>query len=381
VTSIEYKDVGVKLTVEPSINALDEIAMKLKIEVTRLGDQVILQASPEIKQFKFGTRSAETFLMMRDDETVVLGGLIQGEDRKSRSTVPILGDIPYLGELLTATTVDRVETEVVLTITPRIVRSLTTPPIADQAFWSGTDQNYATSQLFPPRSRTVLHGKYPISSAAASGVAQVEQSFSTDSTASTSVVPPATSVHQESATLNTRGTPAASGETAVPATATQPIVPSLPIASTPVAASTGSTPPSNEANGSSASSDLAAGGPAMITLGPSDLSAMVGQEFSADLSTLALESLSESLVTVSYDPKLVEFRRVEPGAAAISARAMNGQVLLTVRRPGTGETGSRVLAMLFFHAKAKGDATLSMVAAASETGSPPRSERTVVHVQ
>lgn len=74
VTSIEFKDVGVKLTVEPSINALDEIAMKLKIEVTRLGDQVILQASPEIKQFKFGTRSAETSLMMRDDETVVLGG-------------------------------------------------------------------------------------------------------------------------------------------------------------------------------------------------------------------------------------------------------------------------------------------------------------------
>src|SRR5207253_4000135 len=59
VTSIEFKDTGVKLTVEPSINVLDEVTMKLKIEVTRLGDQVTLQASPEIKQFKFGTRSAE----------------------------------------------------------------------------------------------------------------------------------------------------------------------------------------------------------------------------------------------------------------------------------------------------------------------------------
>jgi len=130
VTSIEFEDVGVKLTVEPSINALDEIAMKLKIEVTRFGDQVILQASPEIKQFRFGTRMAETLLMMRNDETVVLGGLIQGEDGKSCSTVPILGDIPYLGELLSATTVDRVETEVVLTITPRVVRSLTTPVLS-----------------------------------------------------------------------------------------------------------------------------------------------------------------------------------------------------------------------------------------------------------
>ncbi|NOU12228.1 MAG: hypothetical protein HOO98_19760, partial [Nitrospira sp.] len=270
VTSIEYKDVGVKLTVEPSINALDEIAMKLKIEVTRLGDQVILQASPEIKQFKFGTRSAETFLMMRDDETVVLGGLIQGEDRKSRSTVPILGDIPYLGELLTATTVDRVETEVVLTITPRIVRSLTTPPIADQAFWSGTDQNYATSQLFPPRARTVSQSKHTTSSATASGVALVEPPSPADAVESAKTVPPATSVHQESATLNTRGASPAGGETAVPATVTNP---AAPIASTPVATSASSISPSNETNGSTSSSDLVARGPAMTILGPSDLSA------------------------------------------------------------------------------------------------------------
>lgn len=100
-----------------------------------------------------------------------------------------------------------------------------------------------------------------------------------------------------------------------------------------------------------------------------------------DLSTLALESLSESRVMVSYDPKMVEFRRVEPGAAAISARAMNGQVILTVRRQGTSETGSRVLAMLFFQAKAKGDAALTMEASSSETGPPSRSERAVVHVQ
>lgn len=381
VTSIEYKDVGVKLTVEPSINALDEIAMKLKIEVTRLGDQVILQASPEIKQFKFGTRSAETFLMMRDDETVVLGGLIQGEDRKSRSTVPILGDIPYLGELLTATTVDRVETEVVLTITPRIVRSLTTPPIADQAFWSGTDQNYATTQLFPPRARTVSQSNRTSSSPAASGVASVEQLSPADTAESARVVPPVTSAHQESAILNTMGVPPAGEDTGFPVIATKPVASSTPIASTPVAASSGSTTPSNDTNGSSSSSDLVARGPGHVTFNTSDVSAIVSQEFRVDLSTLALESLSESRVMVSYDPKMVEFRRVEPGAAAISARAMNGQVILTVRRQGTSETGSRVLAMLFFQAKAKGDAALTMEASSSETGPPSRSERAVVHVQ
>jgi hypothetical protein len=108
---------------------------------------------------------------------------------------------------------------------------------------------------------------------------------------------------------------------------------------------------------------------------------MVGQEFRVDLSTVALESLSESLVTVSYDPKLVEYRRVGPGAAAISARAMDGQVILTVRRQGPSDTGSRVLAMLFFHAKAKGDAALTMMSSLHAAASPVSTGRVVVHVQ
>lgn len=374
VTSIEFKDVGVKLTVEPSINALDEIAMKLKIEVTRLGDQVILQASPEIKQFKFGTRMAETFLMMRNDETIVLGGLIQGEDRKSRSTVPILGDIPYLGELLTATTVDRVETEVVLTITPRIVRSLTTPPIADQAFWSGTDQQYATTQLFPPRARTVSQSTGSNSSTPASGGTLLEPISPAGTAGSTRVVPPVTAALQESMALNTVEVPPAGKQAAAGA-------PSAPMASTPVAASADPTTPSNEAHSSSSSSERVADGPGLITFNASDVSAMVGQEFRVDLSTVALESLTESLVTVSYDPMLVEYRRVGPGAAAISVRAMDGQVTLTMQRQGTGDTGSRVLAMLFFHAKAKGDAVLTMVSSSRDATSPVSTERAVVHVQ
>jgi general secretion pathway protein D len=311
----------------------------------------------------------------------VLGGLIQGEDRKNRSTVPILGDIPYLGELLTATTVDRVETEVVLTITPRIVRSLTTPPIADQAFWSGTDQNYATTQLFPPRARTVSQSIRTNSPATASGVAQVEQFSSTGTAESTGVVPSVTSTLQETASLNTRGASPAGEEPAGSAAATQPGAPSIPLTSTPVAASASATTPSNETQGASSSSELPARGPGRIAFNASDVSAMVGQEFRVDLSTVALESLSESLVTVSYDPKLLEYRRVGPGAAAISARAMDGQVLLTVRRQGTTETGSRVLAMLFFQAKAKGDATLTMGVTPNDGALPASTGRAVVHVQ
>src|SRR6185295_11831791 len=55
VTSIEFKDVGVKLTIEPVVHLVNEVTLKMTIEVTRLGDLVTLQQSPLIQQFRFGT--------------------------------------------------------------------------------------------------------------------------------------------------------------------------------------------------------------------------------------------------------------------------------------------------------------------------------------
>lgn len=148
VTSIEFRDTGVKLTVEPSIKLGNELGLKMKIEVVRLGEQVTLQASPPITQFKFGNRSAETMLSIKDGETVILGGLLQEEDRKTRVTVPWIGDLPLIGDLISSFRTDRVTTEVILTITPHIVQNMTPPALSTQTFWSGTESTYATSPLF-----------------------------------------------------------------------------------------------------------------------------------------------------------------------------------------------------------------------------------------
>ena len=148
VTSIEFRDTGVKLTVEPNIHLANELSLKMKIEVIRLGDTVLLQQSPPITQFKFGNRSAETMLNVRDGETIILGGLLQEEDRRTKVTIPWIGDIPYLGALLSSFKTQRVTTEVILTITPHIVNSLRIPGPQGQAFWSGTESVYATTPLF-----------------------------------------------------------------------------------------------------------------------------------------------------------------------------------------------------------------------------------------
>jgi general secretion pathway protein D len=155
VTSIEFRDTGVKLTVEPSIHLGNELSLKMKIEVIRLGDQVTLQASPPITQFKFGNRSAETMLNVRDGETIVLGGLLQEDDRKTRTTIPWIGDLPFIGNLLSSFRTQRVTTEVILTITPHIIQSISPPGLGTQVFWSGTDSSYATNPIFAPKGKKI----------------------------------------------------------------------------------------------------------------------------------------------------------------------------------------------------------------------------------
>lgn len=148
VTSVEFRDTGVKVTVEPSIRMTNELALKLKIEVIRLGEKVLLQASPPIEQFRFGNRTAETTLSMKDGETIVLAGLIQEDDRKTRVSVPWLGDIPVIGDWFSSFQIQRITTEVVLTITPHIMQHRRAPRPEAQVLWSGTDGQYATKPLF-----------------------------------------------------------------------------------------------------------------------------------------------------------------------------------------------------------------------------------------
>lgn len=374
VTSIEFKDTGVKLTVEPSINLMDEVTMKLKIEVTRLGDQVTLQASPEIKQFKFGTRSAETTLSLKDDETVVLAGLIQDEERKSRSTVPLLGDIPLIGHLFTSTTEDVVQTEVVLTLTPRVVRSMGAPPVATQAIWSGTENTYATTQLFPPRAMKVSQD-VPLAAVPAPLQLGPEGPLA----------PAGTPTHPGGGVTTAPSTDVnGPATTFVPAEASPSVPPVVTGPSGPASGSAAPPTQPNLAQGSTAKTESIARLPSPMTIRPVEVSATAGQEFRLDVLARQGHPMTEATATVSYDPKQLEFRRVGPGAAAISARATDGQVVVTIRRLDGVDQGDTVVAMVFFHATVQGDTTVTLQASTGGTAEPAGpvvQEQVVVHVQ
>jgi general secretion pathway protein D len=145
-TNTEFKDTGIKVSAEPSIHLNNDVLLKLSLEVSSLGDQVDLGQG--VKQFKFNQRIADTYLSLRDGETGVIGGLISEEDRKTKNTIPGLGDIPILGALFTGVDNEKVKTEVLLTITPRVLHGVETPSKELQAFWSGTEESYSTKPLF-----------------------------------------------------------------------------------------------------------------------------------------------------------------------------------------------------------------------------------------
>lgn len=147
--SVNYLDVGLKLEVEPTIMLNDEVSMKIGLEVSNILE-TITRASG-LTAYRLGTRNTSTSLMLKDGETQVLAGLIQNDDRKSANKIPGLGDLPLIGRLFSNHNDTNTKTEIVLLITPHIVRNIVRPEAQDAEFLSGTDDSTgaATVQLRP----------------------------------------------------------------------------------------------------------------------------------------------------------------------------------------------------------------------------------------
>jgi general secretion pathway protein D len=89
--------------------------------------------------YQIGTRNATTNLRLRDGETQILAGLISDEDRRTANRVPGLGELPVLGRLFSHTRDSIGRTEVVLLITPRVLRTLARPDARAIEFAAGTE--------------------------------------------------------------------------------------------------------------------------------------------------------------------------------------------------------------------------------------------------
>jgi len=112
----KFIDVGTTLRVTPSINADGYITLNIHPEVSSVS--ALLDAGPRIT-----TREADTTVRIKEGETIVIGGLIKQEDNRTRSGVPLLGSIPIVGALFSNKSKDQSQVELVVFITPKILRS------------------------------------------------------------------------------------------------------------------------------------------------------------------------------------------------------------------------------------------------------------------
>ncbi|AUM00950.1 type II secretion system protein GspD [Rhodocyclaceae bacterium] len=117
-SSIQYKDTGVALAVTPSVNAGGMVSMDVQQAVTDVG-----QVDSATGQRSFLQRQFSSRVTVRSGETVVLGGLIRDNSARGKQGVPLLQDIPVLGNLFATTTNNGTRTELLVMITPRVVRS------------------------------------------------------------------------------------------------------------------------------------------------------------------------------------------------------------------------------------------------------------------
>ena len=143
--SVTYLDVGLKLDVEPQVYLDSEVGIKVGLEVSNIVREIRSQTGT--LTYQVGTRNASTVLRLKDGETQVLAGLINDEDRKSASKIPGLGDLPLLGRLFSSQRDQSVKTEIILLITPRIIRNLTRLEASLGEFASGTESAIGSPSL------------------------------------------------------------------------------------------------------------------------------------------------------------------------------------------------------------------------------------------
>ncbi len=139
ITSFQYQDVGIKIDIEPRVHHNKEVTLKLQIEVSQItGYQ---DGGGGQKQPIIGTRTIESTIRLKDGETNFLAGLIRTDEVQGESGIPGLSDIPIIGRLFGKTSSNIKRSDVMLTLTPHIIR---TPEITEgdlMPIWVGTESN------------------------------------------------------------------------------------------------------------------------------------------------------------------------------------------------------------------------------------------------
>ena len=118
--TVQRQDIGIALDVRPQINAGGTIKLTLRQEVSSIATSIVTQSIPDIILNK---REINTTVTVDDGQIIALGGLIDENERRAIEKVPLLGDIPFLGNLFRSRSRDRTKTNLMVFIRPTIIRN------------------------------------------------------------------------------------------------------------------------------------------------------------------------------------------------------------------------------------------------------------------
>ena len=139
ITSFQYQDVGIRLDIEPRVHHNGEITLKVKVEVSDISREI--QAAGGQSQPVIGTRTIDTKIRLKDGETNFLAGLLRTDEKSSESGIPGLSEIPVLGRLFSNKKGENQRQDVILTLTPHIIRNAEITEEDLLPIWVGTEAN------------------------------------------------------------------------------------------------------------------------------------------------------------------------------------------------------------------------------------------------
>ena len=116
ITSFEYKNVGVNIDITPRVHHDGEVTLQLKLDISAVGPPGF-QGLPT-----FNSRTVNSTIRLRDGETNLLAGLILDNERRGLTGIPGLASLPFLGKLFAKNKDENTQTDIVMTLTPHVVR-------------------------------------------------------------------------------------------------------------------------------------------------------------------------------------------------------------------------------------------------------------------
>jgi general secretion pathway protein D len=160
ITSYNYENIGVNIDITPRIHHNDDVSLALKVELSNISGKGYGELPT------FGNRSVSTTIRLRDGETNMLAGLIRDEERKVLDGVPGLSDIPVIGRLFAANSTESKQTDIILVITPHVVRVLELTEADLRPFRIGREATAGVVEPATPPADTPEPGATPSSQAA-----------------------------------------------------------------------------------------------------------------------------------------------------------------------------------------------------------------------